>query len=227
LNTFTQAVDDGTPIVAVASSAGDLEAISELLSALPAACGEAFVIVQHLVSGREMLLAETLAKRTGLPVIDANDGVVPDRDHVYVIRANATLKITGGRIRVTPKANGIYHPGDTLFTSLAEDRGNSAIGVVLSGGGSDGALGIQAIKKGGGSTFAQYPGSARFPSMPISAIETGCVDSVLRPNEIARELIRLIHRVASPEGAARRVPLFDENPCLRRRDGAVRSIGRP
>jgi two-component system CheB/CheR fusion protein len=213
--------------VAVASSAGDLEAISELLSALPAACGEAFVIVQHLVSGREMLLAETLTKRTILPVIDANDGVVLEPDHVYVIRANTTLTITGGRIRVTPKASGVYRPGDSLFTSLAEERGDSAIGVVLSGGGSDGALGIQAIKKGGGSTFAQYPGSARFPSMPISAIETGCVDSVLRPNEIALELSRLIHRVAPPGGVARRVPLIDDNPYLRRRDGTAHSVGRP
>jgi two-component system, chemotaxis family, CheB/CheR fusion protein len=216
---------DRYPIVAVASSAGDLEAISELLSALPAACGEAFVIVQHLVSGREMLLAGTLATRTSLPVIDANDGVVPERDHVYVMHANATLKMTGGRIRVTPKANGIYHPGDTLFTSLAEELGDSAIGVVLSGGGSDGALGIQAIKKAGGTTFAQYPGSARFPSMPISAIETGCVDSVLRPNEIARELTRLTHGVCPPGGVIRRVPLIDDNPFPRRRDGAVRSIG--
>jgi two-component system CheB/CheR fusion protein len=178
-------------IVAVASSAGDLEAISELLFALPTACAVAFVIVQNLDSARREPLAEALAKRTKLPVIDAHDGVVPERGHIYVTSANTTLTIIDGRIRVTPGAKGPLRPGDTLLSSLAEACGDSAIGVVLSGGGSDGALGIQSIKKGGGATFAQYPGSARFPSMPISAIETKCVDSVLRPNEIARELTRL------------------------------------
>jgi two-component system CheB/CheR fusion protein len=177
-----------SPIVAVASSARDLEAVSELLSALPAASGAAFVIVQHLDSGREMLLAGALARRTMFPVIHAQDGVMPERDHVYVMSANTTLTITGGRFTVTPGVSGLHHPGDTLFTSLAEDRGEGSIGVVLSGGGSDGALGVQAIRKCGGTTFAQYPGSARFPSMPISAIETGCVDAVLRPNEIAHAL---------------------------------------
>jgi two-component system, chemotaxis family, CheB/CheR fusion protein len=186
---------DRSPIVAVASSAGDLEAVSELLSALPAGCGAALIIVQHLDSGREMLLAGALVKRTILPVIHADDGVVPEQDHVYVIRANTTLTISGGRIRVTPNAGGLHYPGDILFTSLAEERGDGAIGVVLSGEGSDGALGTRAIKKGGGTTFAQYPGSSRFPSMPISAIETGCVGTVLRPNEIARELTRLGSRI--------------------------------
>jgi two-component system CheB/CheR fusion protein len=190
------------PIVAVASSAGDLEAVCELLSALPAASGVAFVIVQHLDSGREMLLSETLATRTMFPVIRAQHGVVPERDHVYVMRANTTLTITGGRFSVTAGASGLDRPGDTLFTSLAEDRGDGAIGVVLSGGGSDGALGIQAIRKSGGTTFAQYPGSARFPSMPISAIETGCVDAVLRPNEIAHELIRRSRIAAAAAGVA-------------------------
>lgn len=196
---------DTFPIVAVASSAGDLEAISELLSALPVACGVAFVIVQHIDSGREMLLAGTLAKRTMFPVIDAQDGVLPERDHVYVMRANTTLKITGGRFSATPSASGLHRPGDTLFSSLAEDRADGAIGVVLSGTGSDGALGIQAIRKVGGTTFAQYPGSARFPSMPIGAIETGCVDAVLRPNEIAHELIRRSRNNAPAAQTAPRV----------------------
>ena len=178
-------------VVAVASSAGDLEAISELLSALPAECGAAFVIVQHLDAGRERLLFETLRQRTILPVLRAQDGVVAEPRHVYIITANTSLTTTGGRIRVTPEAGGLDHAGDILFASLAEELGDSAIGVVLSGEGSDGAFGVQAIEQRGGATFAQYPGSARFPSMPINAIETGCVRFVLRPNEIARELTRL------------------------------------
>ena len=196
---------DRSVIVAVASSAGDLEAVSELLAALPAVGGAAFVIVQHLdPARREMSLDEALAKRTNLPVVVAHDGVVPERGHVYVSRTNAALTIIGGRIRLSPRAAGdLYGPGNTLFTSLAEELGASAIGVVLSGGGFDGALGIRAIKHVGGTTFAQYPGSARFPSMPISAIETGCVGFVLRPNEIALELSRLN---TYPERITRRVP---------------------
>jgi two-component system CheB/CheR fusion protein len=198
---------DTFAIVAVASSARDIEAVSELLSALPDACGAAFIIVQHLDSGRETLLAEALATRTTLPVSCAQDGAIPERDHVYLMPANIAVTLTGGHISVTPGASGLHRPGDTLFTSLAEERGDSAIAVVLSGGGSDGALGIKAIRRGGGTTFAQYPGSARFPSMPISAIETGCVDAVLRPNEIARELTRLNRHTALPAGIARRAPL--------------------
>jgi two-component system, chemotaxis family, CheB/CheR fusion protein len=189
---------DPSPIVAVASSAGDLEAVCELLSALPADCAAAFIIVQHIDSGREKLLFETLAKRATLPVMHTHDGAEVEQGHVYVISANATLTMASGRIRVTPNPGGVHHPGDTLFTSLAKDHGHSAIGVVLSGEGSDGALGIQAIKRAGGAAFAQYPGSARFPSMPISAIETGCVNFVLRPNEIAHELARRSLHTAPP-----------------------------
>lgn len=196
-------------IIAVASSAGDLEAISELLSALPVTCDEAFVIVQHLdPARREVSLSEALEKRINLPVVVARDGVVPERGHVYVMRANAALTINGGRIRVSPGVDGLQGPGDILFTSLAEGLGASAVGVVLSGGGSDGALGIRAIKQVGGTTFAQFPGSARFPSMPISAIETGCVGFVLRPNEIARELNRMSRLHTYPESITRRLPLI-------------------
>jgi two-component system CheB/CheR fusion protein len=217
---------NSSPIVAVASSAGDLEAVSELLSALPAASGAAFVIVQHLDSGRETLLSAALAKRTMFPVIYAQDGVMPEGDHVYVMRANTKLTITGGCFSVTPSASGLDRPADTLFASLAEDRGDGAIGVVLSGGGSDGALGVQAIRKGGGTTFAQYPGSARFPSMPISAIETGCVDAVLRPNEIAHELIRRGRIATPPADLARRVAPIDDNPGIRKRDGIALAVVR-
>jgi two-component system, chemotaxis family, CheB/CheR fusion protein len=177
----------------MAASAGGLEAVSELLAALPAECGVACIVVQHLDPGHESLLTEILAKRTSLLVVQAHDGVVAEPNHVYVIPPNTTLSMTGDRIRVAPRASGVHHPADTLFISLAEERGDSAIGVVLSGGDGDGALGIQAIKQAGGITFAQEPASARFPSMPRNAISTGCVDFVLRPKEIAQELARLSH----------------------------------
>lgn len=120
-----------------------------------------------------------------------HDGVAAEPGTVYVTTANMALTMTGSRIRVTPKAGALHHPGDILFASLAEKRGHGAIGVVLSGEGSDGALGIRANRQNGGATLAQYPGSARFQSMPINSTETGCVGFVLRPNEIARELARL------------------------------------
>jgi two-component system CheB/CheR fusion protein len=214
---------DLSPIVAVASDAEDLEAVCELLCALPTECNAAFIVVQHLNSGRERLAAEALAERTNLPVVHAHDGVVAEQHHVYLIPANATLTMTGRRIGVTANASQPHHPGDILFTSLAEEHGDSAIGVVLSGAGSDGALGIRAIKQGGGTTFAQYPGSARFPSMPISAIETGCVGFVLRPHEIARELTRLSRHAALAGGVARRL-VVDDKAGLRRGDGAAGAI---
>ena len=180
------------PIVVVASSARDLEPIVELLSASPARGDQAFIIVQHPDSDRRYIpLNDVLAKRVSQTVALAQDGVVPKRGHVYVLRSDAEVTIIDGLISVVPAARAPRHPADVLFASLAADRGSRAIGVVLSGAGSDGALGVCAIKGTGGITFAQYPGSARFPSMPISAIETGCVGWVLRPNEIAVELTRL------------------------------------
>lgn len=172
--------------------------MSELLSAFPTACSAAFIVVQHLDSDREKLLFESLRQRTTLPVIRAHDGALPEPGHVYSITANTTLTMSGNRLRVLPKAGGLNHPGDILFASLAEQLGQGAIGVVLSGAGSDGAFGVQAIRQRGGTTIAQYPGSARFPSMPINAIETGCVGFVLRPYEIARELASLGGYVSGP-----------------------------
>jgi two-component system, chemotaxis family, CheB/CheR fusion protein len=211
-----------TSIIAVASYGDDLEAVFELLSALPVECSATFIVAQYLNSGRGRLPEEALAKGTILPVMRAHDGVVAEREHVYMIPAGSTPTMTGRRIRVTPNANKDHLPGDILFTSLAEERGDRAIGVVLSGGGSDGALGVQRIKQRGGTTFAQYPGAARFPSMPISAIETGCVSFVLRSNEIARELTRLSRRDAVPlAGVARRALVIDDKAGLRRGGGAA------
>jgi len=184
---------NGPLVVAVACFAGDIAAPSELVSALPADCGAAFIFVQQLVRARETqnLFATSLMRRTIFPVIDARGGLMVERGFLYVIPLNVTPTMTGARICVTPLASGIDCPADALFTSVAQEFGRNAIGVVLSGGDSDRALGIRAIKQAGGITFAQYPGSARFPNTLISAIDTGCVDFVLRPNEIAHELARI------------------------------------
>jgi two-component system, chemotaxis family, CheB/CheR fusion protein len=194
------------PIVVVASSARDLEPVVELLSASPAGGHPAFIIVQHPdVDRRYIPLNDALAKRVSQPVVLAQDGVLAKRGHVYVLRTDAEVAIIGGLISVVPAARAVQHPADVLLTSLAADRGSRAIGVVLSGPGTDGALGVRSIKRAGGITFAQYPGSARFPSMPINTIETGCAGWVLRPNEIALELARL--SAVPPRSAAQGYPV--------------------
>jgi len=180
------------PIVAVGASAGGLEAISQLLEALPPKSAMAYVVIQHLDPDHRSLLSEILAKKTAMPVEQIHDGSGVQADHVYVIPPNTALTLSEERFCLTRRTSeGPHHPLDVFFSSLADARGDAAIGIVLSGGDSDGSLGVQKIKQGGGITFAQEPESARFPSMPKNAIETGCVDFVLRPSAIARELMRL------------------------------------
>jgi len=197
-------------IVAVACSAGDLSAPAELVSALPTDCGAAFIFVQQLATGRESLLAEALAIRTTRRVARAYDGLVVEHDNIYVIPPNVSPTLTHTRFHLTPVARGGDDAADILFTSLAQEFGSSAVGVILSGGGSDRAPGVRAIRESGGVTFAQYPGSARFPNLPISAIDTGCVDFVLRPNEIAHELARIsphIDKIPRPSKQTLGIPL--------------------
>jgi len=179
-------------IVGIGASAGGLEAVSEILGGLPSHPGVAIIFVQHLDRARDSLLSEILRRRTTLPVIEARDGMPVESDHVYVIPPNATLTVDARVLRLSPRAaTGMHMPVDALFRSLADDCGEAAVGIVLSGADSDGAAGTQAIKHAGGITFAQDPDSARVSGMPRSAIETGCVDFVLPAGKIAPELLRL------------------------------------
>ena len=189
-------------VVGIGASAGGLEALIDLFAVLPRT-GMAFIVVQHLDPTHESLLAEILSKKTTMAVSLAVAGEAVQRDHVYVIPADATITVREGLIDLKPRAGTAERPFpvDLLFSSLAVAYGDSAIGVVLSGADSDGSLGLREIKHGGGLTFAQRPESARFPMMPSHAIETGCVDLVLRPNEIAGELARLSRRFATAEAS--------------------------
>jgi two-component system CheB/CheR fusion protein len=209
------------PIVAIGASAGGLEAITELLASLPAKSGMAYIAVQHLNPDHESLLSEILAKKTSLPVMQIQEDVEVEPDHVYLIAPNTTITLVDNIIQVAVRASGVHHPADILFASVAQDRGDLAIGVVLSGGDGDGALGTQAIKQSGGITFAQEPSSARFPSMPQASIDTGCVDFVRRPSEISRELMRLVRhpylRVSPGDGdQAEETAIASEEAVLRR-----------
>ncbi|MGH7277604.1 MAG: chemotaxis protein CheB, partial [Candidatus Rokuibacteriota bacterium] len=178
------------PIVGIGASAGGLEAFSQLLKALPAETGMAFVLVQHLDPKHESRLPDVLSRTTSMPVIPVTDRLRVAANHVHVIPPNTDMTIAGGVFALTPRAKVDPHlPIDLFFRSLAQEQEARAIGVVLSGNGSDGTLGLQAIKAQGGITFAQDERSAKYPSMPHSALAVA--DSVLRPEAIAGELARI------------------------------------
>ena len=181
------------PIVGIVASAGGLEAFRELLSHLPADTGMAFVLIQHLAPDHKSLLSEILAKTTPMPVSQVTDGMTVEPNQVYIIPPNTKMTIASGVLKLTPreKIYGKYMPGDAFLVSLAADRGHKAMAVVLSGGDGDGSLGIKAIKAAGGVTFAQCEASAKFDSMPNTAVATGDVDFVLPPQQIAEELANL------------------------------------
>ncbi|WP_293352123.1 MULTISPECIES: chemotaxis protein CheB [unclassified Microcoleus] len=186
-------VDAPFPIVGIAASAGGLEAFTELLSHLPTDTGMAFVLIQHLDPNHKSLLSEILTRTTQMPVSQVQDGTTVEPNQVYIIPPNTKMTLASGVLKLTPreKIYGKYMPGDAFFVSLAADRGHKAIAVVLSGGDGDGSLGLKAIKAAGGVTFAQCEASAKFDSMPNTAVATGDVDFVLPPQQIAEELANL------------------------------------
>jgi two-component system, chemotaxis family, CheB/CheR fusion protein len=181
------------PVAGIGASAGGLEAFTRLLRALPEETGIAFVFVQHLDPKHISMLTELLARETRMPTREVHDGVRIQPDHVYVIPRNKAMIIQNGTLRIKPRSADYAHhlPIDVFFRSLANERKNLAIGVVLSGNGSDGALGLKAIKTEGGITFAQDMDSAKSTGMPHSAVATGAVDFVIPPEEIAAELARI------------------------------------
>lgn len=181
------------PIVGIGASAGGLEAFTELLQNLPRATGMAFVLVQHLDPTHSSVLSEILSRTTKIPVVEVTDAMIVEHDHVYVIPPNANMAVEGGNLRLVPRVltRGQHMPINYFFQSMAEQLGVRAIGVILSGTASDGAEGCNAIKVAGGITFAQSEDSAKYSSMPRSAINAGCIDFVLPPKLIAQELTRI------------------------------------
>ncbi|UEP33003.1 CheR family methyltransferase [Burkholderia sp. B21-007] len=190
--TAPESLSPAFPLVGIGASAGGLEAISELMADIPAVSGMAFLVVLHLDPSRHSIVPEILAKRLSMPVQEAVDGMAVEADHLYVIPANTSMLVVERRIRLRPRDGrpGPPMPVDDLLESLARDQRSNAIGVILSGSGSDGALGLQAIQSEGGITFAQ-DASAHFNSMPHAAIGLGCVDRVLSPRDIAQEMMRI------------------------------------
>jgi len=206
------------PVVGVGASAGGLEAFIQLLNHLPPDTGFAFVFVQHLDPRHASILPKILSAKTRMRVREAADGDVLKPNSVFVLPADKSITVSQGLLRLSPRleTGGLHHPIDAFLRSLAIDRKSRAIGVILSGSGSDGAFGIQAIKDEGGIIFAQDEKSSQHAGMPQSAIATGCVDFVLSPEGIARELALLGgHSYIVQQPAATAAPAPPEESPLR------------
>ncbi|MBK6745846.1 chemotaxis protein CheB [Ottowia sp.] len=180
-----------TRIVGVGASAGGLEPLEQFISGVPTASGLAYVVVQHMDPTHKALLGELLQRVTAMPVHEVRDAQRIEPDVVYVIPPNTELTVVEGMLHLASPSqlHGRRLPIDVLFSSLARELGDRAIGVVLSGMGSDGTLGLQAIQSQGGLTLAQQPDSAQFDAMPKSAIAAGCVDIVALPGEMPARIL--------------------------------------
>lgn len=184
-------------VVAIGASAGGIPALQELLSALPAKLGAAVAVVLHLDPTHESELAAILATRTDMSVVQVNERLLLEADTVYVIAPNSSLVLSGDEILCAPLTeaqHGQRTPIDTLFKSLAQMDGDG-FAVVLTGNGSDGALGASAVKAAGGIVLVQDPAEAEYPSMPQSAIASG-PDYVLPLRQLAGRLAVLIQTKA-------------------------------
>ena len=181
------------PIVGIGASAGGLEAFSQLLGALPTDTGMALVLVQHLAPTHESLAPGILSRATHLPVREVQDGMHILPNHVYLIPPNTKMTLSNGVLSLfrRTETQGQALAIDSFFQSLALDQKSRAVGVILSGTGSDGTQGLKAIKAEGGLAFVQEPKSAKFDGMPKNAIASDAVDFISTPKEIALELARI------------------------------------
>jgi len=198
-------------IVGVGASAGGLEAFTQLLAALPARTGMAFLFVQHLDPTRRSLLTELLGSKTSMAVVRAEQGAVVEADTVYVIPPDTALAIDAGRIALSAPTlvRGVRLPIDHLFRSLAGALGPRGAGIILSGAGSDGSAGLRDIKAAGGLAIVQTPASSTQPGMPQSAIDTGVVDLVIDIDQMPVALERFAR--LSPASQLEPPPEADES----------------
>ncbi len=197
------------PIVGIGASAGGLESLRQFFASMPSESGMAFVVVQHLQHGRKSMMAEVLGSYTGMRVLDAADDALVEPDHVYVLPADNLLTIHEGRLRLESwkGAPPRRMPIDTFFCALAEDQDHNAVAIVMSGAGSDGTIGVRAVKECGGLTMAEALSETRrpggFESMPQSAVATGMVDFVVPAGEMPDHLVdyaRHLHVVTERKG---------------------------
>lgn len=200
-------------VVGIGASAGGLVAISRLIEAMPADNGMAFVIVMHLSPRHESELASILQRKTRMPVLQVTGAVPIEPNHVYIIPPNNSLVMNDGQLQLTPavRPNGQHGEIDLFLRALAEVHRERAVGIILSGAGADGAVGISRIKEKGGIAIAQSLDDAEYDSMPRSAIDTGMIDIILPAAEIPPRLIALARN-------AKHIKLPEAVPSAGRKD---------
>lgn len=181
------------PIVGIGASAGGLEALEQFLTNVPANSGMAFVVIQHLDPSSKGMLPEFLQRITEMQVFQVTDRLTIKPDCVYVIPANKNMSILNGALHLFAplESRGLRLPIDFFFLSLADDRKDNSIGIILSGMGSDGTIGLKAIKEKAGIVMVQDPASAKFDSMPMSAIDSVMVDVVATASELPSKLLAI------------------------------------
>jgi two-component system CheB/CheR fusion protein len=188
-------------VVGIGASAGGLDPLQEFLKAVPAKSGLVFVVVQHLEPHHASMLAELLSRHTAMPVVEARDGMRAESDHVYVIAPGTLLTVAKAVLHVAATEAAPRSPIDAFFHSLAEDQGEHAVGVLLSGAGHDGTVGLRTIKEHGGLTLAQPPETAKYDSMLQSAIGAGLVDHVVPVERMSAKLTEHAEHLAKLAGA--------------------------
>src|SRR6201998_279532 len=204
---------DRFPVVGLGASAGGLDAFRRLLAALPPGTGMAFILIQHLDPTHASMMVDLLTSHTAMKVQQAADGMPVEREHVYLIPPGAYLSIRGGALRLSAprERHGARLPFDFFLRSLAEELGERAICVILSGTGGDGSLGLKAVKEKGGLVIAQDPDEAEYDGMPRSAIMTGAVDLVLPVAKIPETLAKYSRQLVL-NGRRRKGPTPDDHP---------------
>jgi two-component system, chemotaxis family, CheB/CheR fusion protein len=189
-----EAAASGGYVVGIGASAGGLEAINQFFDNIPQDTGFSFVVIQHLSPDYKSLMAELLSKHTTMQVLEAREGMPLMPNCIYLIPTKKVLTIVKGKLQLHDKVRN-NHPNTTIdafFESLAKDKKDKAIGIILSGTGSDGSRGIAAIKNHGGTVIIQEPATAEFDGMPNSGIATGYADLILPPDEMADEIINFL-----------------------------------
>lgn len=180
-------------IIGIGASAGGLEALQQFFQHMPGNSGLSFAVIQHLSPDYKSLMADILGKYTEMKVMQAENGTPAEPNTVYLIPPKKHMTIEDGRLFLTEYIHGtLNHPIDIFFSSLAAEKKEKAIAVVLSGTGTDGTNGIKAVKENGGLVIAQRPETAKFDGMPKSVINTGLADFVLSPDEIVDEILNFI-----------------------------------
>jgi two-component system CheB/CheR fusion protein len=202
------------PVVGIGASAGGLEAFESFFTNMPPDSGMAFVLIQHLDPKHKSILSELLRRYTRMPVSEVQDGMTVEPNHVYVIPPNRNMALMNRKLHLVEATEtlGLRTPIDYFFRSLAQDLKDKAICIVLSGTGTEGAMGLRAIKGEGGMVMVQEPESAKYDGMPRSAIATGIVDYVLPPEKMPEQLIRYVrHQVSDVTAVQPDTPRTDSS----------------